>query len=495
MPFTFKLSQRLARMRGAVLLLATAALAACEKPLSRVVGPTQPAAPVASLTVNPPSLTLTVGSIQQLSSVLKDASGNILTGRAVAWTSSSPTVATVNAAGLATGVATGAATVTATSEGQSGAASVTVNNVPVASVAVNPTSASVTVGQTLQLTATPKDANGNPLSGRAVTWMSSATGVAIVNGSGAVTGVAPSAATITATSEGKSGTATITVTATSGGTVLLQETFADSAFASRGWYDNTSMAITDTVHIVGSTHSLEIHFTVGATAPTWGGTARHLFQLTRSVYLSYWVKYSTTWVGSGQPYHPHEFYFLTNEDAAYAGPAFNYLTAYVEDNYQNGGIPVLSVQDGMNIDQTRIGVDLTKVTENRAVAGCNGNSDGYQTSCYAMGNGQYDNGKTWEASQPYFLPNPGAGYKNNWHFVEAYFQLNSIQNGIGVSDGIARYWVDRQLVIDHTNVLLRTGAHPNMMFNQLLIGPYIGSGSPVDQTMWVDNLTVATALP
>ncbi len=57
---------------------------------------------------------------------------------------------------------------------------------------------------------------------------------------------------------------------------------------------------------------------------------------------------------------------------------------------------------------------------------------------------------------------------------------------------MVRYWFDGQLVIEHANVLLRTGAHPNMKFNQLLIAPYIGDGSPVDQTMWVDNLTVAT---
>jgi hypothetical protein len=298
------------------------------------------------------------------------------------------------------------------------------------------------------------------------------------------------------TSKSHSGWATMSVQApTGGGTVLVHESFEDNAFASRGWYDNTRMVITDTVHIAGSTHALEVRFKVGATTPTWGGAARHLFQPTPTVYLSYWVKYSANWIGSGQAYHPHEFYFLTNADAAYAGPAFNYLTAYVEANYQRGGIPVLALQDGMNIDQTMIGRDLTKVTEHRAVAGCNGNGDGYPTDCYPLGNGRYGNGKTWKASQPYFLANPGAGYKNNWHFVEAYFQLNSIHDGIGMADGVVRYWVDSRLVIDHTNVLLRTGAHPKMMFNQLLIAPYIGSGSRVDQTMWVDDLRVATAKP
>src|SRR2546428_10482062 len=68
------------------------------------------------------------------------------------------------------------------------------------------------VGQWGQLTATPLDAKGNPLSGRIVTWASSAPGVAIVSTGGLVTGVATGSATITATSEGKSGSAAITVT-------------------------------------------------------------------------------------------------------------------------------------------------------------------------------------------------------------------------------------------------------------------------------------------
>jgi hypothetical protein len=58
-----------------------------------------------------------------------------------------------------------------------------------------------------------------------------------------------------------------------------------------------------------------------------------------------------------------------------------------------------------------------------------------------------------------------------------------------------RYWFDGNLVIDHSSVVLRTGAHPTMKFNQLFLGPYIGDGSPVDQTFWIDDLIVATARP
>src|SRR5439155_21854947 len=61
--------------------------------------------------------------------------------------------------------------------------------VSVATVDVAPATANVTVGGTVQLVATPRDANGTPLSGRTVSWSSSNTGVASVTGSGLVTGV------------------------------------------------------------------------------------------------------------------------------------------------------------------------------------------------------------------------------------------------------------------------------------------------------------------
>ena len=275
-----------------------------------------------------------------------------------------------------------------------------------------------------------------------------------------------------------------------GATILFQENFADTDFASRGWYDALRGTITSAEHSAGSTSCLECRFLQGERGCKGGTPGRHLFDATDRVYFSCCVKYSANYTGSNKPYHPHEFYFLTSENGIYVGPAYTHLTAYVE---QNEGEPLLAIQDGENIDESKIGVDLTQTTEERAVAGCNGDSDGYgEGECYLSG-ALHRNGKQWRAGGIYFRHESGKYYKNDWHFIEAYFQLNSIVDGKGVADGVVRYWYDGELLIDHDDVVLRTGMHPNMKFNQFLLAPYIGDGSPVEQVMWIDDLTVATS--
>ena len=175
-------------------------------------------APVNTVTVTPPTATLVLGvtPTQQLTAVLKDVNLNVLTGRVVTWTSSNTAVATVDANGLVTAVtAGGPVTITATSEGKSGASSITVTLAPVNTVTVTPATASLVLGvtPTQQLAAQLQDINGNVLSGRLVTWGTSNPALATVDANGLVTAVgAGGPVTITATSEGKTGTSSITVT-------------------------------------------------------------------------------------------------------------------------------------------------------------------------------------------------------------------------------------------------------------------------------------------
>jgi hypothetical protein len=85
-------------------------------------GPT----PVATVSVQPTSGNVDVGSTLQLTATTRDAGGSVLTGRPITWTSSNTSVATVSGSGLVSGVAAGTATVTASAEGKSGTSSITV---------------------------------------------------------------------------------------------------------------------------------------------------------------------------------------------------------------------------------------------------------------------------------------------------------------------------------------------------------------------------------
>lgn len=189
--------------------------------------------PVASVTVAAatPSSSVVVGGSLAVAATLRDAKGNVLTGRDVQWSSREPAVATVavDAQGnaIVIGVSPGTATIIATSEGQSGALAVQVLPPPVARVSINSPASTILVGAGLPLSVTLYDANGKVLTGRAVQWYSSNSTVATValdaQANATVVGVALGTASIKAVSEGVAGTIDITVTAAMGtvsGTVV-----------------------------------------------------------------------------------------------------------------------------------------------------------------------------------------------------------------------------------------------------------------------------------
>jgi uncharacterized protein YjdB len=173
-------------------------------------GGSEPDVPVATVTVTPGTTTIAPEATVQLQATARDASGATLTDRQVTWSSSDNDVATVSSAGLVTGVAVGSVTITARSEGKSGGAIVEVE-VPVASVVISPTEVTIDVAETVQLNVATLDAEGNELTERVVDWASSDLDIATVSETGLVTGVAEGTVTITATSEGLSGSAAITV--------------------------------------------------------------------------------------------------------------------------------------------------------------------------------------------------------------------------------------------------------------------------------------------
>ncbi len=176
---------------------------------------------VASVVVSPATVSMRVGVSAPLQAQTLDAEGGTLTGRAVTWSSGNTSVVTVSSDGVVTGVSPGAATITATSEGRSGQAAVTVTLPPVQTITVTPQLDTLGVGTERQHTAVLRDAAGVVLTGRALSWSSSNVAVASVSSTGVVIGVSPGSTTISASSEGRVGTATVVVLARLASTVTL----------------------------------------------------------------------------------------------------------------------------------------------------------------------------------------------------------------------------------------------------------------------------------
>jgi hypothetical protein len=85
-----------------------------------------PQVPVEWVIVDPGSAAVLVDGTASLTALTLSASGGVLTGRAIAWSSENPEVATVDAAGIVTGVGKGTTRIRAESEGKVGWGSVEV---------------------------------------------------------------------------------------------------------------------------------------------------------------------------------------------------------------------------------------------------------------------------------------------------------------------------------------------------------------------------------
>lgn len=239
--------------------------------------------------------------------------------------------------------------------------------------------------------------------------------------------------------------------------VMFREGFDDSALLQRGWYDGNRFRIaTDQSH-TGS-GSMEYEWKSNSTSPSESSAIRHLFEPTESVYVRFQMRLSNNWGWTGRAYHPHLMHFMTTENGKYHGPAASHLTMYIEP--QNGHLR-LAGQDIQNKDQPH------------------GLTQGPIRGGY--------NGKFYDSPQPVFA-------NGKWHTIEALFQLNSLDRVRDEPrpDGIVRGWIDGKLVVDRTDVILRSTDFPNMKFNQLLLAPYFGPGLlPHAQSLWIDELVVA----
>ena len=190
----------------------TATATAGSTTLTGVVVITVSALAVTSVTVSPATLVLVQGSMGALTALVVGDSG-VSTG--VVWGTSNALAAGVGTTGTVSATGLGNAQVCAISvidSAMRGCSAVTVTAVAVASVTVTPPSLTMLLGQTATLGATTRDANGNTLTGRVVSWSSGNAAIATVSQVGVVSAVGLGTVTISAASEGRTGTATVTAT-------------------------------------------------------------------------------------------------------------------------------------------------------------------------------------------------------------------------------------------------------------------------------------------
>ena len=193
-----------------------------------------------------------LGASTQLTAVARDAGGGSVPGQSFAWTSSAPTIATIDNTGLAKGLANGVTTITATASGKSGVFTLTVSQVPT-TLTVSPATTTLDgVGKTATLTAAARDALGNPFTATPV-WSSSNTAVATVSATGVVTAVGPGTALITATAGTVSATASFSVTVTRFAYAWADQSSSTTAYApaARFAFNATGGAISITRPAVG----------------------------------------------------------------------------------------------------------------------------------------------------------------------------------------------------------------------------------------------------
>ena len=159
-------------------------------------------ASIVSLTLTPPANVL-VGGTAQIGATARDSVNQPVVIRSIAWTTSSPNVATVSPTGVVTGVSAGTATISAAVFGAVASATITVIPVPVASIFVPPYDSLLRFRFPKQIVALAKDSAGNTLQ-RAFTYTTSSVDVATLDPNGLATAQGQGFVAITASAGGKS---------------------------------------------------------------------------------------------------------------------------------------------------------------------------------------------------------------------------------------------------------------------------------------------------
>ena len=211
--------------------------------------------PARSIAITPASGRLLVGKMVTLAAVAHDSTGAPLVGRAVVWSSSDPSVASVSN-GAVSGAGPGTVLITASSERASASASITVLPAGVARIVPSTDLLVLYPGQSAPISAVARDAADDDVPGRTVTWSVANPGIAVASAATSLTatdvtvlGLTPGSTSLKVTVDGAEATVAIQVRrlpaarvriAPRSASLVVGETVALSAVA----HDATGAAVT-----------------------------------------------------------------------------------------------------------------------------------------------------------------------------------------------------------------------------------------------------------
>jgi hypothetical protein len=157
---------------------------------------------VATVEVTPAQATAAIGSKLQFKAVAKDASGQVLSDKVKTWIAAPFDSAAADENGEVSFVQPGEITVGALIGKKTGYAHITVSKPHIALIDVPTHTAPLAVGASHLLTATPRNANGDPRSDISLSWSSQNTAIATVDAVGLVHALKPGMARIDVAGDG-----------------------------------------------------------------------------------------------------------------------------------------------------------------------------------------------------------------------------------------------------------------------------------------------------
>lgn len=349
-------------------------------------------------------------------------------------------------------------------------------DVPVAVVSVNPDSADVLLGASIQFSATPTDAAGGPLPDRPVSWSSASELVVTVSEGGSVTGVSPGIATISAKSEGRVGTARVRVVtepadpapgdcASVSAARIWCDDFEEDRLAAYFEYENPGGRFTRSAGvgrsgsygmrarwIVGAQSAGALHLAFGLTPqaymkPVDAGTARY-----REIYWRFFVRRQAGWNGGGGDKVTRANIFASATTFAQA------LAAHV--------------WSGTGADTDYLTIDPASGTDE---------AGNLITSTYN------DPNFRWLGAVRGNTPIFGSAASNTWTCIEAHVRLNDA----GQSNGAFDVWINDGVEIQKSGINW-IGSYTAYGINAIYLENYWNAGSPADQERYFDDFIVST---